>query len=180
MPQSFAFQRVPQLAALATIAFCTASPALADIEVKFREGAPTDRFTFTNVGGCDVGPSKLVVDLSGSRAGLIFDTSGSGAGVEVFQPYQTVAGGDVIAEVSPVTDGDSQITLSLRGLAPGQSIAFTIDVDDTLTNSALGQIRVSDAEIAGAQVTLARSIGAVTAAFDQTSSSSLATESCSS
>jgi len=79
----------PTLALLATL---ITSPVLADIEVTFLESAPKDRFTFTNTGACDLGPAVLSLDLSGSAAGLIFDTSGDGAGVEVFQPYETNLG----------------------------------------------------------------------------------------
>jgi len=45
-------------------------------------------------------------------------------------------------------------------LGAGESASFTIDVDDTLTNSALGQIRVAGAEIEGATVEISQGGGA--------------------
>ncbi|MEO1264119.1 MAG: aggregation factor core, partial [Pseudomonadota bacterium] len=44
------------------------------------------------------------------------------------------------------------IDLDVRDFAAGDEIAFTIDVDDTLRNSELGQIRVSGSEISGGRV----------------------------
>ncbi|MEM7471337.1 MAG: aggregation factor core [Pseudomonadota bacterium] len=162
------------------IALLAATPAAANIAVEFREGAPKDRFTFTNVGDCAIGAATLTLDLGESAAGLIFDTTGAGAGVEVFQPYETVAGESVLDSVSPVSDGDSEITLTLNGLPAGQSVAFTIDVDDTLRHSALGQIQVTDSEIAGATVTLSGVSGEVFGVFDNTSRALVRTASCTS
>ncbi|MEM9436682.1 MAG: hypothetical protein AAGA15_06540 [Pseudomonadota bacterium] len=115
-----------------------------------------------NVGACAEGALDIEIDLATAPVGLIFDTTASGAGVEVFQPFEVAAGGDVLAEAILPTDGDTSIQLSLTGLAPGGRFAFTVDVDDTGERSDQGQIRVSDAEIAGASV----SINGETALFD--------------
>lgn len=130
-----------------------AAPSLAraDIEVRFTESAPKDRFTITNVADCALGASDITIDLAGSAAGLIFDTTGAGAGVEVFQPFELAAGGDYVTGTTATLDGDTEITLNLAELPPGAAVAFTIDVDDT-AGSDLGQIRVSGGEIAGASV----------------------------
>jgi hypothetical protein len=124
-------------------------PAFADISVRFIESAPKDRFEITNVAVCDVTATDVVVDLSASAAGLIFDVTGLGAGVEVFQPFELVDGADALAAVPKVADGDRQVVLSIRRLAAGQRIAFTIDVDDTI--SPRGTM-VSGSEIQGAVV----------------------------
>jgi hypothetical protein len=165
---------------LALIAALVASPASAIVKVSFVESAPKDTFTFTNAGACDLGPSVLSLDLSESAAGLIFDTTADGAGVEVFQPYETVAGAEVLASITPVKDGDAKIALTVTGLAPGQSVGFTIDVDDTARHSALGQIQVTDNEIAGA--TVAFTAGGTTSigVFDNTSRAVLRTPACTS
>ncbi len=163
---------------LTTLIALTATPAFAGLDAQFIEGAPKDRFTFTNTSTCDLGPTTLTLDLAGSAAGLIFDTTGSGAGVEVFQPYQTVAGAGSLAKVSKVSDGDTQITLTLTGLPPQQSVAFTIDVDDTLVKSALGQIRVDNSEIAGATLTLKTGETQHNGVFDTTSRASIKTVNC--
>ncbi|MEM9437825.1 MAG: aggregation factor core [Pseudomonadota bacterium] len=132
----------------------TSITARADISVRFIESAPKDRFVIENVGACAEGALEIEIDLATAPVGLIFDTTASGAGVEVFQPFEVAAGGDVLAEAILPTDGDASVQLSLTGLAPGGSFAFTVDVDDTGERSDLGQIRVSDAEIAGASVSI--------------------------
>ncbi|WP_299367384.1 aggregation factor core protein MAFp3, isoform C [uncultured Tateyamaria sp.] len=129
---------------------CAATPALsASLTVTFRDGAPKDRFTVTYDGACAASATDLVIDLGTAPAGLIFDTTGAGAGVEVFQPLEWVTGS---ARTSAVTDGDSALTLSLDGLAPGEVLAFTIDIDDTTSTR---QITVDGSEMVGATLRVA-------------------------
>ena len=71
--------RIPAL-----IALLSANPAFADITVTFAEGAPTDRFTIAANDSCVTGPVQMTIDLSESDAGLVFDVTAAGAGVEVF------------------------------------------------------------------------------------------------
>ncbi len=130
----------------------TSVAATADIAVRFIESAPKDRFEFINTGACALGPVALHLDLSTSAAGLIFDVSGAGAGVEVFQPFELVAGADLLSNTPIVLDGMSALRLDLKSFPVGAKVAFTVDVDDTLDASDLGQIRVSGGEIAGAVV----------------------------
>lgn len=139
--------------ALAAAVCLTAVPAVAvaDVQVRFIEGAPKDQFVITNESRCAVTTSELIVDLSGSAAGLIFDVAGDGAGVEVFQPFALLAGAGALNDVPKVGDGDTRVSLSIRSLAPRAQIAFTIDVDDTLGQRG---ITISDAEISGATVRL--------------------------
>ncbi len=155
--------------------------ALADVTVRFTESAPKDSFRIVNAAACATGPIQVTVDLSGSASGLIFDTTGQGAGVEVFQPFELVAGGDVVATSGTVSDGDKSVTLGLRDLPVGGEVAFTIDVDDTLPSSANGQIMVSGSEIAGAT---ARAVqpGGVTSSgtFDAKGMATLAMPDCAS
>ncbi len=126
-----------------------AAPTFADVIVNFDEGAPKDRFTIINTGSCPLGDVSVVLDLGASSAGLIFDVTETGAGVSVFQPLELVAGQEFLISVPEVRDGDDSITLPINALDPGQSIAFTIDVDDTKGTSAT---MVSGAEIRGAEV----------------------------
>ncbi len=130
---------------------CTgvATLAHADMAVSFDEGAPKDRFTFTNTGSCTIAGAKILLDLSGSKSGLIFDVTGKGAGVEVFQPLEITTGSKSLLNSPDVKDGDSRISLDIAQLKAGQSIAFTIDVDDTAGGR---EITVSGSEIAGAKV----------------------------
>lgn len=138
----------------ATLCFGTA--AQADLAVHFIEGAPKDRFRIMNLSACPTGPIDVVIDLSASPAGLIFDTTASGAGVEVFQPFEIVAGADRVIASQRVSDGDTAVQLSISDLPADGMVAFTVDVDDTAPSSANGQIRIAGTEIEGAQVVLSR------------------------
>lgn len=126
-------------------AFSIATPALsADLVVNFRDGAPKDRFTLTYDGSCASEATQVDIDLGTAPAGLIFDVTGAGAGVEVFQPLEWVVGS---ARTSAVTDGDTVVSLELDPLAPGETLAFTVDIDDTTSDR---QITVNGSEMVGA------------------------------
>ncbi len=101
---------------------------------------------------CTLSDLNVVIDLSKSAAQLVFDTTAEGAGVEVFQPFEKVQGQFELTR--QVLDGDQQLTLLINDLAAGDTISFTIDVDDTLQSSELGNIRVSSSEMQGSQVFL--------------------------
>jgi hypothetical protein len=156
-------------------ALLVALPAWADIEVRFVEGAPKDRFVFTNTGGCATGPLTLTLDLAGSAAGLIFDVTQAGAGVQVYQPFEVVTGGTLLTAAPQVRDGDTRLVLSLSDLPVGQRLEFTIDVDDTAGSRAT---LVSDAEMARAGVQAQLADGTRDATFDATSRARLSTPAC--
>ncbi len=130
-----------------------AQPIAADLEVNFIESAPTDRFVISNSGDCDLTDLVLEIDLAPSAGRLIFDTTATGAGIEVFQPFAVSGGGIELISSPAVADGDTGLSLSIQNLAAGKSASFTIDVDDTLPVSELGQTRVANAEISGGLVT---------------------------
>lgn len=140
--------------AIAAVVLGASSAAQADVRVLFREGAPTDRFEIRNTGGCPLGPMTLRLDLSESSGGLIFDTSASGPGVQVYQPFELVAGAELVRAFSDVRDGGRSVELLLTGLHARQEVAFTIDVDDTLVASPWGQTQVAGSEIKGAEVAI--------------------------
>jgi len=149
-----------------------------DITVSFIEGAPKDRFAIRNTGECPFKDLTLNVDLSSSTGNLIFDTTGSGAGVEVFQPFETDDGIELVSSAM-VQDGDKQLTIKVAELAPDTTVSFTIDVDDTLTNSELGQIRVGNSEIAGTQITVVSDNNpAATATIDNSSNTVVVMPDC--
>ncbi len=154
---------------------CVASAAQADLDVRFDEGAPKDRFTFTNTADCAMGPARVTLDLGAAPAGLIFDVTANGAGVEVFQPFEVVAGAEMLNALPVVRDGQSAITLDLSGLAKGASVAFTIDVDDTGGGR---EITVSGSEIAGAVVVLEQADTRTTASFGETATAHVTTIAC--
>jgi hypothetical protein len=150
-------------------------PAFADVNVKFIEGAPKDTFILANVGICELTDVEVTVDLTGSTFGLFFDVTDSGPGVEVFQPFQIVSGQDFLADTPNVADGDKSVTLPLKTFGQGQTIAFTIDVDDT---SGTREITVTNGEIRGATVTIATSTEKFSGSFDGLSKTSVSIPGC--
>lgn len=137
----------------AIFSLCAVTSAQASVEVRFYEGAPKDRFTIMNTGECMLTDFELVINLDGSAGGLLFDTTENGAGVEVYQPFE-VSEGVMELQSGKVFDGDRSLSLRILELPVAGQASFTIDVDDTLKNSDLGQIRVSGAEINGGGVQL--------------------------
>lgn len=123
------------------------------IEIEFVESAPKDRFVIANLGSCPLKEFILELDLSQSTGMLIFDTTATGLGVEVFQPFE-VAAGNIVQIAAGVDDGDSRLALRIADLGTGNRAIFTIDVDDTLPRGELGQIRVTGSEISGAIATI--------------------------
>jgi len=164
-----------KFALLSALALTIAAPAYADVTVRFVESAPKDSFIITNEGACPLGEVDITLDLGASAAGLIFDVTGAGAGVSVFQPLELVAGQDKLSSIPDVKDGDSLLTLSILGLAVGERIAFTIDVDDTLGSS---ETMVSGAEIEGAKAMIDGSGTQVSAEFGRDSIARLPMNAC--
>ncbi|PTX56675.1 hypothetical protein C8N43_1337 [Litoreibacter ponti] len=149
--------------ALIALALCPAA-AHAQIEARFIESAPKDTFSFVNT-GCALGAVVVELDMQESAGGLIFDTEGGGAGVEVFQPFEAVSG--KIAEVS-VSDGAGQLSLTVPDWPAGGELSFTIDVDDVLRHGALGQTQVTGGEIAGAALRISAGGASGLGSFDNT------------
>ena len=163
------------LKSLIPFALLGAMSAQADVAVSFSEGAPKDRFTLTNTGDCALPQGRVIVDLGTAPAGLIFDVTAAGAGVEVFQPFDVVAGGDALSSLPRVADGDSAVTLDIKGLAKGKSIAFTIDVDDTAGGR---EITVNGSEIAGATIKATFNGVNTMATFDKSAKARASTAAC--
>ena len=131
-----------------------AAPACVhEVSMVFTESAPRDRFEILNDSSAGQRIQRLTLDLSGSAGKLIFDTIKGGTGVEVFQPFR-IEPGEARLKGSPVVqDGSDRLTLDFTRFDPGQRFRFSIDVDDQLTASDLGQIRVSGREMEGAVLT---------------------------
>jgi len=136
-----------------SLTFFNAS-SYANLQIKFVESAPKDWFAITNLTNCVLNNVQMNIDLSNSAGKLIFDTTASGAGVEVFQPFEVRSGEIALTSSDQVIDGDRSLAVAITSLKPGETASFTIDVDDTLTNSELGKIRVSSSEITGGEVSV--------------------------
>ena len=160
---------------LSSCLFALASVAQADLNVRFIEGAPKDRFEISSVSDCLNGPLTVSINLDGSAGGLIFDTTSKGAGVEVFQPFELTTGTVLVDQAPTVMDGDTALSLRLSALPKGQVAAFKLDVDDT---SSAREITVSGAEIAGARVKVDSAEGSRSAVFDATAQARVEASSC--
>lgn len=152
------------------------------ISVVFREGAPVDKFKIKNQSK-NWKIKTMDIDLSSSQGRLIFDTISGGKGVEVFQPYQSVSGSARLATFALVEDGADAVKLNFEKFSSGDSYTFSIDVDDQLTASDLGQIRVTGEEIAKAKAIfmIVNSDGSQVikeALFDDTSKAVLKAKNC--
>ncbi|MCR9237465.1 MAG: aggregation factor core [Alphaproteobacteria bacterium] len=166
---------IKTLTIAAGVCACATSLAVADMAVKFGEGAPKDRFTFENNGACTIANAKVTLDLSGSKSGLIFDVTSKGAGVEVFQPLEIVSGGNALRGVPTVKDGDNQITLDISQLDAGKSVSFTIDVDDTMGGR---EITVSGSEISGARVVFSQDSKSASGTFGSNARTNIQLNAC--
>ncbi|MFY0610882.1 MAG: DUF3095 family protein [Hyphomicrobiaceae bacterium] len=139
-PMKYAF-----LIAIGTCLFGISSASATEhtsVVITFKESAPKDRFEVRNDGDCSVKPMRLRIDLAASQGRLVFDPTASGAGVKVFQPFEVTDGRQMISQLPSVRDGDDKLNLQFESLPPKSTFAFTIDVDDTLVESELGQIHV--------------------------------------
>ncbi|MDJ0880068.1 MAG: hypothetical protein QNJ56_00335 [Gammaproteobacteria bacterium] len=140
------------LVSLTAFTLFMAKPVYANIEIVFIESAPKDRFVIKNTGKCVLQNILVKIDLSQSSGSLIFDTTATGAGVEVFQPFEVTAGAIELISSAVVEDGDTHLTINIETLQPGKGASFTIDVDDTLPVSELGKTRIAGSEISGGLV----------------------------
>lgn len=152
---------------LALVALAPAA-ALADLSVSFRDGAPKDRFTIRYNGACALDRLDVQIDLGTAPAGLVFDITGAGAGVQVFQPLEWVSG---TASTSDVTDGDTLLSISLDDVTPGATWAFTVDIDDTTSRR---QITVDGSEMAGAKLV----VEGQAASFDANGDATVVLQNC--
>lgn len=125
-----------------------------EVSLAFTESAPRDLFEIRN--GASKGQSiqRVTLDLAGSAGRLVFDTVEGGTGVEVFQPFRVESGDAKLSESPAVQDGSERLELVFDRFDAGQRFRFSIDVDDRLTASDLGQIRVSGREMEGALLTV--------------------------
>ncbi len=158
---------------------CFSNTTAASLEITFVESAPKDWFSVSNLGECTLQELTLNIDLSKTAGQLIFDTTATGAGVEVFQPFEVREGDIKLTSAAKVNDGEKTLSVLVKDLQPNASASFTIDVDDTLPKSELGNIRVSGAEISGGKVSI--TVGdtpAIEGTFDKNGKTSLPSPTC--
>lgn len=168
------------LIAISTLTLLIAQ-AHANVEVNFYESAPKDSFVIKNTGNCQLDTITLKIDLTQSAGKLIFDTTSTGAGVEVFQPFEITKGNISLSSEAGIKDGDAVLELLIPSLTSGESVSFTIDVDDTLPVSKLGKIRVAGSEIENGMVQISSENQETTSAtFGDDSKATIINKACAS
>ncbi|MEL6582336.1 MAG: hypothetical protein AAFQ36_00765 [Pseudomonadota bacterium] len=156
-----------------------AGAAQADISVKFEESFPVDRFVFRNVGSCSTGAVALSIELATANGKLLFDTEGTGPGVERFAGFAAIENAARVVGRPFVADGSTKAAVVLSDLAPGDVFSFSIDIDDQEVNGALGQTQISRSELQGAEVMLFRADGSeAVSAFGETPDALLVYDFC--
>ena len=96
----------------------------------------------------------MKLQLAGSDGNLVFDTEEGGTGVEVFQKFREESQSAKAAVVNEPADGDQSLTIEFSDFPSGANYTFSIDLDDQLKQSELGNIRVSGSEINGAEISV--------------------------
>lgn len=137
-------------AALPASTIASQAASCIQIEARFIEGAPRDRFILKNASAGNVAIQSASLSLSSSDGKLIFDTLEGGSGVEVFQQFKSESDVVQLVKTPRLADGAEVLSLDFANFNKGAEYRFSLDVDDRLTNSDLGQIRVSGSEMNGA------------------------------
>ncbi len=121
------------------------------IEIDFYESGP-DIMSIHNRSEEAWSLVSLTFNLSTSAGSLIFDTAFGGAGENSPSDFDIIGGNARLAATPRVSDGDTVLVMLFASFGPGQHLEFTVDLDDRLVNSVLGQAIVVGSEIAGARV----------------------------
>lgn len=180
-PPSILSARLP-LACLAMFTSLALSAAeLPDnaLLISFNESAPKDLFVIQNNTRCELNGSQLTIELGESAGKLYFDTTATGAGVEVYQPFEVVSGDVGLYQAERVADGQTRLALELNQLEQDQRVVFSIDVDDQVESHRSRMTMITGSEIAGAQVWLTQpGVAPVSANFRADSTASLLLPGC--
>ncbi len=156
--------KIKRISFIAVSALCSlfSQYTLSNVEVTFIESAPKDSFIIKNIGSCTLNQTTIDINLSSSQGQLIFDTTDTGAGVEVYQPFEITQGKNTLVKNNQpeVKDGDQKISLKFNALEAGEVFSFTIDVDDNLSNSIRGNTQVVGSEMEGATLIVNSSLSA--------------------
>ena len=122
-----------------------------EVVIRFIDSGP-DLFIIENNSLEDWTLLSLEFRAEHSAGRVVFDTDFGGAGASEPQQFETVEGEVGLMMAPVVADGAEELTLHFANFAPGRKFVFSIDLDDRLPNSAMGQAYVTGDEIAGAEV----------------------------
>jgi hypothetical protein len=138
------------LTALMASCFCAAA-AWADsgaavLEVFVEDAAMLDVIVLRNVEACGPISGLFRVDFGPSEGQVVIDTEYGGAGTQ--DPWTPVIRSGP-ARLMPVEDGARVLDLMVAGLAPGEQVVVTLDIDNERGLSRAERIVATGADIAG-------------------------------
>ncbi len=123
--------------------------------VSYKDSSP-DYFIIENLSAHGWELAKITVDLRGSTGNVIFDTDEDGPGVNTASSFFAGPNGRVkLSGVTPVKDGDRELSLSFQGFVANEKFSFFIDLDTQIPDAAFGQAFVADNEMAGSRIVAA-------------------------
>lgn len=151
-----AFPTVLFLAAglLAATAITAPKPAAAcgpEVVIQFIDSGP-DVFIIDNKSREDWTLLSLEFRSANSTGRVVFDTDFGGQGSSEPYQFEAVAGDVGLMKEPVVADGAESLDLHFSNFSAGRQFMFTIDLDDRLESSPMGQAHVTGEEIAGAEV----------------------------
>ncbi len=117
---------------------------------KFTESAPHDSVEFRNMSSDGWHVQSVLLTLDSSGGNLIFDTEEGGNGVEVYQQNHEESDSARPASIAKAADGDQSLQINFSDFPSGANYIFSINLDDQLAQSELGNVRVAGGEINGA------------------------------
>jgi hypothetical protein len=146
----------------------------ARLEVLVEDAAVLDVIVLRNIEACGPVSGLLRVDFGPSSGRVLIDTEYGGGGTQ--DPWTPVVRAGP-ARLMPVADGARALDLLVAGLAPGEEVIVTLDIDSEGEAARAGRIVATGAEIAGARGVFTPDTvgaGALAGTFDATGTAVLA------
>ena len=147
-----------QIAIAAALTACVVSTGHAEILLTYDESAATPHFEISNDSACATGAMEVLIDLESSAAELFFDnrTTGTNLFDAALAPFRIESGADRVSQVDEPDTGSGRIAIRLSDMMPGESVSFSIDVDDQLDDGERADALAEGSRIAGAVAVVAK------------------------
>ena len=123
-----------------------------EVVIQFIDSSP-DLFIIENKSQEPWTLLSLEFRAANSHGRVVFDTDFGGAGSSEPQQFETLEGEVGLMKAPVVADGAEELSLHFTNFVAGRKFVYTIDLDDRLPQSEMGQAYVTGDEIAGAEVT---------------------------
>ena len=122
-----------------------------EVVIRFIDSAP-DIFIIENKSQEPWTLLTLEFRTKTSAGHVVFDTDFGGAGASEPQQFEPVEGEVGLMSAPVVADGAEELSLSFANFERGREFTFSIDLDDRLPMSDMGQAYVTGEEIQGTTV----------------------------